>query len=555
MEIHVYDSGTGSVQKITDNTGYDGPLDWSPDGARIAYVSNRGGLYIYDLGTGGVEQITDDASDDYRPVWSPDGTRIAYMSGSWVYVYDLDTGRVERINDPDDGWVTGQPVWSPDGARLLYQSGWEGGRVVFVYDVGTGRVGQIPNHSYYGHSWYPVWSPDGGHIAYMNLWDARSDSEGWTVSGSERYGLYVYDLGAGRVEQITDNGSHDYGPVWSPDGGRIAYVSDLDGDFEVFVYDLGAGRVEQITDNGSHDYGPVWSPDGGRIAYVSDLDGDDDVFVYDLGAGRVEQITDNNSDDSWPVWAPDGASIADKDNPGGEEIQSEDVSAGRVEQLPEGPEEIGRFYAERYSATIAELGFVFEGRISRAGEKRSYVFEVLPGGSYETITTFGSTDVWIEVHELSGIDGEYLVASDDDSGDGANALIGVQLDPGWYRIDVHGYEEETGDYTLVVGGPSDPLEGKFVSVVVSATSEAAALRAQDDLQRQYGLEFGILRSSDYLSLRPGYWVVYLGPFDTPEDSQDGCWSALNKRTGNLCYGRRLSQNPADVEVVYPPARR
>ena len=104
------------------------------------------------------------------------------------------------------------------------------------------------------------------------------------------------------------------------------------------------------------------------------------------------------------------------------------------------------------------------------------MFEVPPGGSYETITTLGSTDVWIEVYELSGIGGEYLVVSDDDSDDGHNALIGTRFDPGWYRIDVHGDEEETGDYTLLIGGPSDPLEGKFVSVVVSATSEAAALR-------------------------------------------------------------------------------
>ena len=572
--IHVYDLGTGGVEQITDNASRDSGPVWSPDGGRIAYYSDRDGdqeLYIHDLDTGGVEQITDNGgSHSYRPVWSPDGGRIAYVSGSSeVYVFDLGTGRVELINDPDEGWVTGQPVWSPDGGRILYQSGWEGGRVIYVYDVGTGRVGQIPNHSYYGHSWYPVWSPDGGRIAYMNLWDARSDSEGWTVSGSERYGLYVYDLGAGRVEQITDNGSHDYGPVWSPDGGRIAYVSDLDGDLEIYVYDLVTGGVEQITDNASGavypvwspDVYPVWSPDGGRIAYVSDRDGDSEIYIHDLDTGRVEQITDNDGDDWGPVWSPVGGLIDDTNasasgrEMGGGETDVEEVSAGRVEQLPEEPEEIGRFYAERYSATIAEPGSMFEGRISRSGEKRSYVFEVPLGGSYETITTLGSTDVWIEVYELSGTSGEYLVASDDDSGDGANALIGIRLDPGWYRIDVHGYKEETGDYTLLVGGPSDPLEGKFVSVVVSATSEAAALRAQDDLQRQYGLEFGILLSGDYLSLRPGYWVVYLGPFDTPEESQDGCWSALNKRTGNLCYGRRLSQNPADVEVVYPPARR
>ena len=61
-------------------------------------------------------------------------------------------------------------------------------------------------------------------------------------------------------------------------------------------------------------------------------------------------------------------------------------------------------------------------------------------------------------------------------------------------------------------------------------------------------------SDDFESLNPGYWVVYAGPFATAAESQDACWSDLNMRTAYLCYGRRLSQDPADREIVYPPAR-
>ncbi|MCE2513330.1 MAG: hypothetical protein J4F50_12465, partial [Acidimicrobiia bacterium] len=97
------------------------------------------------------------------------------------------------------------------------------------------------------------------------------------------------------------------------------------------------------------------------------------------------------------------------------------------------------------------------------------------------------------------------------------------------------------------------LKGTYVSVLVSAGSESAAQRARDSLESQYGREFGILLSSDYASLRPGYWVVYAGPFVTPEESQTTCWTDLNRRTGDLCYGRRLSQDPADADTVYGPA--
>ena len=115
--------------------------------------------------------------------------------------------------------------------------------------------------------------------------------------------------------------------------------------------------------------------------------------------------------------------------------------------------------------------------------------------------------------------------------------------------------EEPAAETIVTTTTSaiQALEGTYVSVLVSAGSESDAQRARDNLESQYGREFGVLFSSDYSSLRPGYWVVYAGPFATPEESQATCWTDLNRRTGDLCYGRLLSQDPADAEVVYGPA--
>ena len=101
--------------------------------------------------------------------------------------------------------------------------------------------------------------------------------------------------------------------------------------------------------------------------------------------------------------------------------------------------------------------------------------------------------------------------------------------------------------------PGASLEGKFISVIVSATSEAGARAALEDLEGRFGGEFGTLRSDGFKSLNAGYWVVYAGPFATAAESQDACWSGLDMRTGSLCYGRRLSQDPGDVEIVYPPA--
>lgn len=98
------------------------------------------------------------------------------------------------------------------------------------------------------------------------------------------------------------------------------------------------------------------------------------------------------------------------------------------------------------------------------------------------------------------------------------------------------------------------LGGTFIAVVISASSPAAAEAAREDLEaRFWWIPFGILVSDDYASLNPGYWVVYVGPFYFPEEAQNVCWFDLNMRSGALCYGRRLSQDPSDREIVYPPS--
>ena len=96
------------------------------------------------------------------------------------------------------------------------------------------------------------------------------------------------------------------------------------------------------------------------------------------------------------------------------------------------------------------------------------------------------------------------------------------------------------------------LDGRFIAVIVSATSAAAAEGALADLEERFGPHFGVLLSDDFSSLNPGYWVVYAGPFTTAAEAQDTCWSNLGMRSASLCYGRRLSQDPSDRDVVYPP---
>jgi TolB protein len=77
------------------------------------------------------------------------------------------------------------------------------------------------------------------------------------------------DADGGNVQQLTASPGHDWGPVWSPDGQRIAFASDRTGNFEVYVMDADGGNVQQLTENPGEDFEPVWSPDGERLAFGS----------------------------------------------------------------------------------------------------------------------------------------------------------------------------------------------------------------------------------------------------------------------------------------------
>mgnify|MGYP006257062527 FL=1 len=77
------------------------------------------------------------------------------------------------------------------------------------------------------------------------------------------------DADGGNVEQLTASPGHDWGPVWSPDGRRIAFASNRSGNFDVYVMDADGGNVEQLTDDPAEDFEPVWSPDGKHLAFGS----------------------------------------------------------------------------------------------------------------------------------------------------------------------------------------------------------------------------------------------------------------------------------------------
>jgi hypothetical protein len=282
-----------SARAETPATWADARLMRAP-GARIAFDSDRNGNFdIFVMDTDGSSQtaITTTAGDDDAPAWCPDRSCIAYsgagMGGADLFVIDSDGG--ERGTLVRTTGVDGQPDWSPDGTRLVFVSLADGDAEICTIGA-DGREFRQLTHNAAG-DFEPRWLSD-GRIGFS------SDASGFAH-------ICVMNSDGTLLHQITQGGANDAYPDWSPDGSRIAFCSDRDGNWEIYTMNGDGGDIRRLTytdvgNNGS----PRWSPDGTEIAFESTRDGDSEIYVMDADGGRVRQLTDNDAEDRRPCWEP-----------------------------------------------------------------------------------------------------------------------------------------------------------------------------------------------------------------------------------------------------------
>ena len=117
------------------------------------------------------------------------------------------------------------------------------------------------------------------------------------------------DADGSNTTQLTYNSADDAVPYWSPDGRRIAFHSDRDGDLEIYVMDADGSNVTQLTHNPADDFQAHWPPDGEHFVFLSERDGDPEIYVMDTDGSNVTQLTHNDAVDWAPQWSPTGESV------------------------------------------------------------------------------------------------------------------------------------------------------------------------------------------------------------------------------------------------------
>ena len=235
------------------------------------------------------------------------------------------TGDRNLSNFPgSDAWA----AWSPDGTKIAFATDRDGNFEIYVMNADGSSPTRLTNNP--GMDYQPSWSPDGDKILFT-----RIDEDAPFGANAEIYvlsleiqgeklpdGSFSAQVVVSDIKNLTNAAGmpnpnpnlppivfNDLEPVWSPNGSKIAFTSDRDGNFEIYVMNTdGSGQVN-LTNSPFADADSDWSPAGDQLLFTSNRSGNGDIWLMQADGSVARQLTFDPGTDLGPAWSPDGTQI------------------------------------------------------------------------------------------------------------------------------------------------------------------------------------------------------------------------------------------------------
>jgi Tol biopolymer transport system component/DNA-binding winged helix-turn-helix (wHTH) protein len=284
------------------------PKCWSPDGTRLLVYTNRSGRHqIAVLNVDPYSPrlvLRDDDVDLSYPRTSTDGKRLLHEArladGSVeLRLTDLDTKRTERLYKTDRDYPLGfhlEPAWAADNALIAFSARINGNSEIF--SVKPDRTGLRNLSQHPARDTSPTFSADGREIAFAR------DSYGRSL-------LYRMDTSGNGQRRLTAAPGYELAPALSPDGVHLAFAGDRESrGLDIFLLDLTRPNVEKpLVSRRLHDVLPSFSPDGRRIVFIANGDGNPEIYVMNSDGSGLLRVTHSREEETGPQFSHDGKRI------------------------------------------------------------------------------------------------------------------------------------------------------------------------------------------------------------------------------------------------------
>lgn len=348
----------------------------SPDGKHVVYAMQQGdratlkkhsNLWIAPVEGGKPYRFTSGKHSDTLPRWSPDGSRIAFISNRaaaaqpQLYIIPFGGGEARQLTTLHGDFDSFE--WSPDGKALVCQFRKQDAEVAArEKDEQKKQRGIVARHI---------------TRVFYSL-----DGAGFLPQ--ERWHLWVIDAESGKARQLTEGDVADEtGPRWSPDGASIAFFSNRapDPDMEpalvdLFVIPAAGGEMRSLGTPPGEKHALSWAPDGRSILYVGqkgikDWWQNDRLWVVSVEGKKSPKCLTKAHDLSFtaatltdtvggmmvpPVWSRDGKRIyAQASRNGGTGLYAVTVADGALEPLIAGAETVGAWSFDQAQERVAYL--------------------------------------------------------------------------------------------------------------------------------------------------------------------------------------------------------